>query len=166
MFVPAVSVCRYTEHHHPHSEISGHHTAQVTPHCAMLVWCYLRLTARYMPPAWCPCDTVHYLMRYFYHEEDTCYWHPLSSHRLGEATRMQCNKHHTSRKAQCGVSTRGAQCSVVREPIDTVWRCSSAICISKRWDIDRPHFTLTRIPSLCEVNSGAYMHWMVVSPLL
>lgn len=28
------------------------------------------------------------------------------------------------------------------------------------------YFTVTLIPSLCEVNSGAYMHWMVVSPLL
>ena len=26
--------------------------------------------------------------------------------------------------------------------------------------------TVTLVPSECEVNSGAYMHWMVVRPLL
>ena len=31
--------------------------------------------------------------------------------------------------------------------------------------LKKPYSTVTRIPSEWEVNSGAYMHWMVVMPL-
>ena len=85
---------------------------------------------------------------------------------------MQLTPYKPLGVVQCGVRASAAQCGASAVQGGKADRYAMAILmrhaiiISKRWDLDVHHFTLTRIPSLCKVNSGAYMHWMVVRPLL
>lgn len=63
--------------------------------------------------------------------------------------------------ASCGKET----CRIVRV-FNVVLSCILECFYQHLFDNLLRYFTVTRMPSLCEVNSGAYMHWMVVRPLL
>jgi hypothetical protein len=57
-------------------------------------------------------------------------------------------------------SSKGSGGGQQKEAASTFEAASIAFCL------DTDYLIFKRTPSLCAANSGAYMHWMVLMPLL
>ncbi|MBR5651185.1 MAG: hypothetical protein IKW93_03075 [Bacteroidales bacterium] len=96
------------------------------PHCAAapLVWCFLRLTARLMPPAWC-----------------------VSSHLLREAMHAVSPLcHHTVTSLRSVTTLRGCAAGMVFPAPDGAFHASGMVCLITPSERDRVRSAITLPP--------------------